>query len=677
MLRIQNAQGLTLNLEANGRLAVELLSTLFNTNDELPGSHSYPFRIPMDENNQRFLDNRHRSEREAQPLMAVDVAADGLHFRASLGFRRSGRYADAWLLVELGEVASTLRRQSIRTLVTDTYHLGNSTIQLIQTLKRLAQAPPAEYPLVFPPLRNERMVEEAFSPNDHPFTPPVTFNRYNPVVGGYVASARGTDGQALLVPCVYVAWLIRRLCQAMGYTAQGSFFTDPDLVKLILLNTQTMPGYHFAGGSYQVRIGRHLPDISIGDFFKALRSWCGCGIFFDAASRTATFTTYRNIRFDNRPVPDLSDSYIPHQDQVEEPVETGFVLNSAVEKQDELLAERAGYRKSFVVKQPDREINLEIGTTFMSRVVNNDHPTGLFWLVPHLKQKGNLADPFYEKSNHFAPYTDADDPTQVPETKNNFGLTCLLYHGMQPDAVGNLYPYASSVSYNARYQAVSGLSLLPGEPDDMFKRYQRLYYEWLANARTLTVPMLLPVSRLGQLRLSQPVGLKTAYQVYAKYLIESLTYELPAQDGLVLAKAKLRQLLPIVLRHTTADPDLYNAVWVQLVYENETTSGGDAQGSDFLVTRADLVVYLWEDGTFQTPANPPTTPLNYTTVTLEYQADGNVIRTELNATAPAFGHRYVLLPQTTRSLATKRAEGQFYTDTVFTHQLQPGTGYRL
>ncbi|GAB3177700.1 hypothetical protein [Telluribacter humicola] len=638
MLELRNHAGLTLQLPPDSRITVEILSTILNTDEVLRGSYSYPFRFPLSPHNIRFLGVGYSPEQLANVEMPVTLAVDGMPVeRGLMSFKIMGRYADAYLKLHLGEVASKVRELRLRQAVNEPFSLGSSEEQVKATLVRLHTADPATYPVVFPPFRNDLMIEPEYTTGRANYTRPTLFNRYQTNDGTLFFDSQLSYyyqyGERELVPMLYLTWLIRKICAVLGFTAVGSWLHHPEVERFILFNTQTVPGLNYATGA-NIELSQHVPDMSVGDFLKALRAFKGLGVFFDGRARQVRFVDYRTLRSSSQ-YQDFTDGFIPESDQYDQPDQGGYTLKNYVEETDELYKEVETFQLYHTVGDGEAPIDLQVGTLFMTRDPNYDSPANASWMIPVCKQPGNLGDPIFNASKNYSAYASGADP------KNKFGLRLLSYRGMQADGAGALYPYASSVSYNFDYETVGTLSLMPGEPDDVFAQYQRHYYEMLAGSRKVQVDLLLSINQVSQFLPHVAVGLQLRNRIFSKWLPQLLSYELPARNSKVLAQLEAVQLVPVSLKPTIPQELLYQAVWVELVLENETVD----DGSNFRMTYADVVAYFYEKGNKTNPVDILSLPVAYRQYTHTYQPNGSVTRDQNDLTVTASGVRFVLQPQ--------------------------------
>ncbi|MCF0071270.1 hypothetical protein LZD49_12385 [Dyadobacter sp. CY261] len=662
MLEIRNPNGLILELPADQRLNIEINSTIFDTDDVIRGSYSYPFEFGLTPNNCRFIGNSHLPESPPQDDIKVTVRSGPFQFGALLTFKTSGSVATAALLIDLGEIADKIRNVPVREFVTEHFFVSTDETSGAPTMLKLATAPAGRYPIVFPPFHNSEMVDAEFKPVNSQgapisFTRPTIVNVCYPGVEGpvYSDTLLGT-GDRLLVPMVYMTWLISYICSKLGFTASGSLLTDPVLSRLIIYNTQTTPGLSIDTAGYTVEIGRHLGTYSVSEFFKAVRAWIGVSIDINVTNRKAIFNTYKALTRQADYV-DLSKSVIPETEGVEKSETKGFTVTAFKDDSDKYVRyhpypfdskniqpKEIRETFSFAIGGKQTPVSLSIGTLRVDGFKNTNDTTaaGPEWLLPAAQQPGNLADPFFEKSQNYSPYFDATDPELIPEAKNDWKLRMLIYWGLREDTAGKLYPYASSVSYDSKYRIIGELSLQPGEPDDMWNRYQRMYYQFLADSKKVTLALRMNLSTLYQVSASAPIGFKLSNQVLGKYLLEKMKYELPANDGFVLAEFEGRQLVPKTVKpRSTTDAALIGS-WVELRMENHRTEKNE--NGSVTTTFWDIVAYVWKDGLFTEPETTQGFLIEYRKKVTDYDVNGISTTKSTKHSIYIFGHRTVIEP---------------------------------
>ncbi len=617
----------TLDLPEGQTITLELVSMLLGSSEVLQGSYSYPFKFPLNEANRQFIDNGHLPEANVPAELPVLVSEGTFAFQALMGYQTEGKYADAYLLVDLGEIADIIKNQPIREFVSETFLVSTLEDGYGEgpSMRDLAEAEPSFYPIVFAPFLAENFVDESFEPTPS-YKRPVLINPCLPGISRtiFLNTIEGAEGGIIHVPLVYLVWLLKYISVKLGFRPLGPALIDDNLKRLVLFNTQAIPGH--TGGTYTVHIERHLPFETISGLFSALRDYLGLGVFFNATDKTAYFATYTQLRRVESSI-DLSDAYIPGSDKVNRGDWKGYRVFNDIDEGDEKLKGMLDFIRSFKIgERPGEEINLSISTLAMERKfvdesLQNIPPSGGWtdahpkWFLPSTSHSGTLSNSYFSKHEGVGNYEAAGnygqyvpglapdmrhlDEQSISETvSNRWGMRLIMYYGLQEDTQGRLYPQVSSVSYGARYQTIGSLSLIPGQPDDIFRKYQRYWYEVLAFSKKIEVPLKLSISQAGKLRPEIPIQIRLSHLVSSKYLLERTNIELPSKGGYVRARLNVRQMMPITHGAGWADPDIYGAKWLEVKLENFSAVNGDAKDK-----MADVVIYVWEDGERLEPFN--------------------------------------------------------------------------
>lgn len=615
----------TLDLPEGQTITLELVSMLLGSSEVLQGSYSYPFKFPLNEANRQFIDNGHLPEANVPAELPVLVSEGTFAFQALMGYTIDGKYADAYLLVDLGEIADIIKNVPIREFVSETFLVSTLEDGYGEgpSMRDLSLAEPSLYPIVFAPFLAENFVDDSFKPSES-YKRPVLINPYLPGVtnGIFLNTIEGAEGGILHVPLIYLVWLLKYISVKLGFRPTGPALNDENLKRLVLFNTQAIPGH--TGGTYTIQIERHLPFETISAFFSALRDYLGLGVFFSASDKTAYFATYVHLRRVEQSI-DLSDSYIPGSDKIENGEWKGFRIINDEGGGDEKLKGMLDFVRSFKIgASPDNEIRLSISTLAMERnlvdeSLQNVPPVGGWgpdaprWFLPSTSVSGNLSNTFFQEHNspaydaaaNYIEYIPAIEPdmqhiaelAEADKVSSQWGLRLLLYYGLQPDTANRLYPQLSSVSYGSKYQTIGSLSLLPGQPDDVFRKYQRYFFEMLAYSRRLEIPVKLSLSNAYKIKPEIPFRIRLSHQVSGTYLLVKANLELPAKGGYIKARIEARQLVPVFDKPNWSDPDVYGAKWLELRLENIT------QNVEEGINYGDIVVYVWEDGGKSIPFN--------------------------------------------------------------------------
>lgn len=109
----------------------------------------------------------------------------------------------------------------------------------------------------------------------------------NQYAGGYFHNNPLQSFRYNLVPMPYLAFAVRQVMGALGYTVSGSFLEHPHVQRLIIHNLRALdrqaPEYTYPFNTYDpvVRYAYLLPPITVADFLLALRNVFCLAYYFD------------------------------------------------------------------------------------------------------------------------------------------------------------------------------------------------------------------------------------------------------------------------------------------------------------------------------------------------------------------------------------------------------------
>lgn len=100
---------------------------------------------------------------------------------------------------------------------------------------------------------------------------------YTGKVNDYASSAYVANSPA--VPMFFIPYILKRIGQITGTTIEGNFLTDATWSKLILYNTRAMDELT------TISVARHLPELTVTDFFLELRKLPNLQFDFNAVEK--------------------------------------------------------------------------------------------------------------------------------------------------------------------------------------------------------------------------------------------------------------------------------------------------------------------------------------------------------------------------------------------------------
>lgn len=611
MIDIRNTAGLSLLLDAGTVLTIEQ-SAGWLTDDNLPGGFSYPISFPLNPENKRFLGFSYRPD-AARPSMTLSVTLriEGTHYRkCTLSFRIENGRGDGYLKIDAGEVYETWQGMTLPDAMGDTTADLDPTggHSLAQCMNRIAAAPIGSEPLTFFPVRNSLFFEpelDAVAVPDYVAQPIVNPWRNN---DGFVMDEVLVKGRPV-VPFLFMTTVLGRVFDQIQYRVQGDWLGDPETASLTIFNLTAIDAYRgrWGVGRYLVRYRDHVPDMAVSEFLKALRQRFGLLFVFDSTARTCTIRRWVDLV---RSAAQVFDAELLAGYGLAEPDARGFTILDGQDGADELYRDIEGNAVGpvpLVVGSGGQAITLRSGTCQMAyeyqltyHLTTGAIGTGAArWLIPTVRQAGNIADDNYLKSSR--------QPDKNLAWKNAVSLRLLSYRGMQPNSAGQLYPLATSGVLNAMMDEIAPVGVeLTGERG-LWRNSLYMYYAFRDGAQKLTARLLPSAAQLSRFRFDEPIALSIEGH-RRTYVAERYQAQTPGPSGKLLTRLEaytmppgLEQSLPIVER----------TVWVEFLEEiistvSDSLYGGDDRGLARLYTGTKQVVKLtvktWYDRQKTQPA---------------------------------------------------------------------------
>ncbi len=179
-------------------------------------------------------------------------------------------------------------------------------------------------------------------------------------------------------------------------------------------------------------------------------------------------------------------------------------------------------------------------------------------MVPIAKRRGITLDSGYKNSGNYSTIISTWRPYRPSRT---------LTYGLQKDAtLTSFLPLGSSLSRNVKQEECGPMSLQPDEPNSLFHRYVRPYYEFRSFSKKVTLRFFLRLGVLSRLRLWEKVGVGSANMVHLPYLISKayVSVLLSRLYGRALAEAVLYPILPPSADYIPLIPS--GNVWVRVAF---------------------------------------------------------------------------------------------------------------
>ena len=563
MLAITNAQGLTLDLPTGQRLTIEQ-SAGWLTDDTLPGAFSYPVEFPLNDRNEQFLQGGYRPSAAAVVMeLPVSVQLSGVLYRQCVfSYRIVDGKGAGYLKIDAGEAFPTLRGLKLLDVFSEPIRLetGVPGSNLADTLKNLAELPPGSVPAVFFPIRNDGFFEKELTgtPDQKDTVCLPNFSR-QPYLNAYPTNGFLTDTEIRLgyplCPQFYLAWVLDRIFAQAGYRIAGDWCAHEETRRLTILNltgirTLWFPEFPVNANPVflpAVAPGLYLPDMTVADLLKALRTRYGLVYSFNANSRVCTIR--RLVDVGGQQAAQELSQYMAGRYGIEAPMNPGgYSVYDYIDSADELykipdagkpvipgqpVATTLYVPPAFIIGTGETEVKLSVGTTEM--VYEATAPGSGKRILPAVRMAGNTEDPAYTVSTRSL--------DESGKRRNSFGFRLLSYRGMQPDSANVPYPLGTADTDNARNQEVGSRGTALGGPSGTWAQSGRLFWNFRAETRRVTQPLRMPAAALSQFTLHDPVRLSLDQDYAAtRFVTDKLLFGGPRQDGTVSINAEFLTL---------------------------------------------------------------------------------------------------------------------------------------
>ena len=105
-----------------------------------------------------------------------------------------------------------------------------------------------------------------------------------------------TDGQhrTILVPFLYLKFVLNKLAETFGYRLQDEFFTSStELSRLVIYHSVNISEVLF--GLQQVYYCRFLPKVKVSEFISGLEKWFNCSFHVDTKQRVVRIVSNKEV----------------------------------------------------------------------------------------------------------------------------------------------------------------------------------------------------------------------------------------------------------------------------------------------------------------------------------------------------------------------------------------------
>lgn len=560
-------------LDIDQSLTIEQNSPWFN--DDIIGEFSYPISGPMTPGNLNLLRGKNKVD--------VLLDADGVLLKkCQLQYRLSDNRFQGYLKIDLGIFIEKLKKP-IRELVTYTESIVESEFGITLDLHGYNLKEVGTVPVCFPVIKNTRFLEEDFTPEDPALANYSRVNYLNYQSGPSVEVDSDTSQGFMVVPQVFLTWLLKELTGSLNLTPSGEVLSDPEIKTWILVNNVAVDWRQDGRTRYDINIFQHLPDITFAELLKALRKDESIGTFIDLAAGTMEFVRLTESLVDEHLV-DLTGSELVGWENLTQDID-GYNIRASISDKDEMY-KLLKHRSSLAVASGAKDLDLDFGTLLMTKEVHPTSPGGIgTWSVPEIRSAGNILSSDYSESSNYVEQQSRSDF----KPKNETDLLILSYRGIQYGTGVLAYAMATSTQYNARNEVVGTRCTRFDSSTGRFYSVLERYYGFLATSIPKDANILVPVAKLSQIKLSRKVRFRFE-NMASHYLITKALTNFPLKNGKVQMKLRLAKIsMRDIVTQQASTPGI--DIYLTLTLENITGETIGYTDEDY----ADVVIRAWSD----------------------------------------------------------------------------------
>lgn len=301
----------SLDLSEDFSVSLNLKSPIFSS----VGDYSFPFRVPSTDRNRSILGwkNRITSTRDIYETFSGSLRWNGTTlFSGQVKVRSAGEKSfEGTLYMNKGNFNYEIKNQLLHRLDLGmmTFPDDQSAINYFNwSLGRFY--PETDFAL--PEIPNT----DFFDP---PATNPELYN-YNHIFPDGWLHKTTSDGKdrTILVPFLYLRYLLQRLAGLYGYRLEDHFFTSRDELSRQVIYHSVNLSQQFAGLQL-IYYCRFVPQIKVSEFLSALEKWFNCSIHADHNRRVIRIVGNTDVLL-NSPVNDFSTGILSISQDIPEPV---------------------------------------------------------------------------------------------------------------------------------------------------------------------------------------------------------------------------------------------------------------------------------------------------------------------------------------------------------------------
>ncbi len=276
-----------LDLPNDFSISLNLKSPVFND----VGDYSFPFKVPSTPRNMSILGwkNRLSSTRSIFEIYQGSIRWNGIVlFSGQINVKTASDSSfEGTLYINNGNF-----NYEVKNILLNRLDFGGKTfVSDVEAMSYFNWSYFQSYPecdFSMPEIANADF-------RDPPATNPELLS-YNHIFPNGLLHEMTTDGlsRTILVPFLYLKFVLDKLGEIFGYTIQDEFFNSTtELSNLVIYNSVNISERLF--GLYRMFFSQLLPEIKVIDFLSGLEKWFNCSFHVDTNKKVIRIFSNKNV----------------------------------------------------------------------------------------------------------------------------------------------------------------------------------------------------------------------------------------------------------------------------------------------------------------------------------------------------------------------------------------------
>lgn len=652
-------------MDSSNGITIDINSTVFQDEDDFLGSMSYAGKIPL-EDNRALIQNAH--------FITTPVTLRSLDVMVWLGnlpwkqvkftFLIEDNMISYQLIIDSSTIAKDMVNRKMYALPGAPGNLitFSTPAELAAYMLDTVVAPVGTYPVVFFPVKNDgayKVMESAEGGDYLDIAFPVNpyMNAWQVVsgVGSFVYDGASDAQSNTQLPFFYLVYVLKKIISYYGYKPIGTWLNDPDANRVCIYTqcailAYILPDYPF-----------FMPDITVADFLKTVRTEFGLLIDFDQTRNVCVVESIKYLE-ETSEIIDLTKKQLLSFRELNF-TEDGYTITQPSDDKDDAFSDQdKANAPALIVGNGLNTIDLSSAATKMINEVSPATVSASQWRIPYMKQPIYGATPMNQINA--IEYVD----------RNNFKLRFFYNHGMQPDAAGFDYPYGSTDNLDQAGDQLTPftLSLTPSSTS-----YQALQhkYELLTNSKPFEMGFNLSKEEFISMRVNKRVVVLDKNQATVGCILSSYTTDI-GDAQTVNSKLTLYPIIRInnVSQVIPSVPDVpgppvdNGVVYVKLQQRNGNRIDFPYPPPGYQAYQADLYAVFFSDAAGTIPKAVDRLPVRWNIHTV---TNGGTSVTDAIVTTDCTGTEFDLSPH---APVSSNSGGNF---TSWSYTLKPSAYYHI